>query len=327
MIELRKISDFFEIHSGDYHAMTELDSGDIPLISCGELNNGLVGHFNIPEETTYENVITVAYNGRPLTAKFHPYRFGAKDDVAVLLPRQETSEATWLYVAAQLNYLRWRYSYGRKCFKAKLEYLMIPLPLKRGGDGHEIIDQDRISKAWRRSYVEYLPEPQKVRVRLPSSVRWQWFKINDIFELNRGDFHSIANLDPGNYATISRVTTNNGLVGYFDKPDGAVVYPGAQITVSTVGGDAFVQMNEFMATDNVLVCVPKTDMSKTTLFFIAFILNNQKWRYSYGRQPYKTKFEKSIISLPIKSSGELDQDFIDKSVKATSYWPQVEAAF
>ena len=83
----RRLEDLFEVKSGDYHSMNELDAGNTPLISCGDTSNGLIGYFEIPDEFIYERALTVAYNGSwPLMTKFHPYRFAAKDDVAVLLP-------------------------------------------------------------------------------------------------------------------------------------------------------------------------------------------------------------------------------------------------
>jgi hypothetical protein len=133
------IDTLFEVHSGDFHAIKELDPGTVPLVSCGDTNNGVVGYFDIPKEFTYQNAITVAYNGSwPLLTKFHPYRFGAKDDVAVLIPRSETGRETLIYVAVMLNRLTWRYSYGRKCFRQKLQNVTIPIPVIGAGKELEL---------------------------------------------------------------------------------------------------------------------------------------------------------------------------------------------
>ena len=114
----------------------------MPLISCGDTSNGLIGYYEIPAGLTYERVLTVAYNGSwPLMTKFHPYRFGAKDDVAVLIPREPMSDAALLYVAAALNSMIWRYSYGRKCFRGKLRNVSIFIPMKDGK-----IDEETIAK-------------------------------------------------------------------------------------------------------------------------------------------------------------------------------------
>ena len=98
-----RLPQLFEIKAGDFHATKELDAGKVPLISCGDVDNGLVGFFHIPKENIYERCLTVAFNGTPLLTKFHPYRFGAKDDVAVLIPRDTMSDSTLLHIAALLN--------------------------------------------------------------------------------------------------------------------------------------------------------------------------------------------------------------------------------
>lgn len=138
-----QIGDLFDVISGDFHATKELEPGSIPLISCGDIENGLVGWFDIPRENQYRRAITVAYNGQPLLSKFHPYTFGAKDDVAVLKPRSSMRTATLLYVAAMLNRNAWRYSYGRKCFREKLKLFRIPVPVQKT-DAAVIVDEDKI---------------------------------------------------------------------------------------------------------------------------------------------------------------------------------------
>lgn len=131
-----KISDIFRVQSGDFHSVSDMDPGVTPLISCGDLNNGVVGYFDIPVDKTYSRALTVAYNGSwPLTTKFHSYEFGSKDDVAVLVPLHPLKDSVLLYIAALLNREIWRYSYGRKCFKEKLASVEIRLPVNPSDSG------------------------------------------------------------------------------------------------------------------------------------------------------------------------------------------------
>jgi hypothetical protein len=132
-----RVVELFQVQSGDFHAVADLDAGDVPLISCGDFNNGLVDYYDIPPDRQYRNAVTVAYNGSwPLTTKFHPYAFGAKDDVAVLVPRNPMKQSVLMYVAALLNRIIWRYSYGRKCFREKLEGVILDMPV----DAHGQVD-------------------------------------------------------------------------------------------------------------------------------------------------------------------------------------------
>jgi len=141
-LKQKRLEDLFEVNSGDFHSTSELDAGKTPLISCGDTSNGLIGYFEVSDDVIYERALTVAYNGSwPLMTKFHPYRFAAKDDVAVLIPLQPMSDATLLYIAAMLNQMIWRYSYGRKCFRAKLQKVSILIPVTDGE-----IDEEAIKK-------------------------------------------------------------------------------------------------------------------------------------------------------------------------------------
>lgn len=160
--------------------------------------------------------------------------------------------------------------------------------------------------------------------------RWKTFSITDIFDLKRGNFHSIADLDPGNCPTISRISTNNGCVGFYNKPEGAVLWSAKTITVSSVTGDAFVQPVPFIATDNVVLCTPKAayrELKLSSLLFIQTMMNHMKWRYSYGRQCYKTKYAKTQITLPVVGDGSLNEDYMRKMVEKANHWKVVKASF
>lgn len=173
---------------------------------------------------------------------------------------------------------------------------------------------------------ELLPEGKPAKLGNPV---WESFNITKYFNLKRGNFHSIADLDPGPYPTISRTSTDNGLIGFYDKPEKAVVWNPGTISVSTVTGDAFIQPVPFIATDNVVLLTAKPeykDLRLTTLLFIAVMINEVKWRYSYGRQCYKTKFATTNIMLPVKNS-RLDEGFMQGAVESASYWKLVNAVF
>ncbi|MYD30487.1 MAG: hypothetical protein F4X01_02565 [Nitrospira sp. SB0661_bin_20] len=146
------LTDLFHIQSGDYHKADDLPDGEIPLISCGDTDNGLVRYCDVPEDHIYQNCLTVAYNGAPMTTKYHPYRFAAKDDVAVLFPKKRMVRTTIIFIQAILSCETWRYSYGRKCFKEKLSNVSIPLPMRK-----EKLDEDFMkSVAEETSYWEFL---------------------------------------------------------------------------------------------------------------------------------------------------------------------------
>jgi hypothetical protein len=146
------LESLFDLHGGDYHALNALEPGDVPVVSCGDQDNGIAGYFRV-EEHLYEGKLTIALNGATLSAKYHPYVFAAKDDVAVCFPRQPLRLTTLLFVQVMLNRERWRYSYYRKCYLDKLRRFQVALPrVGHSIDENTIEDLVTTTPYW--SYLE-----------------------------------------------------------------------------------------------------------------------------------------------------------------------------
>jgi hypothetical protein len=136
------LATLFILKSGDYHNISELPDGDVPLISCGNASNGICGFVNVPEGRRYRYKLTIAFNGmNTLTTKFHPYEFAAKDDVAVCTPIKKLRPSTLFFVQVMMAREQWRYNYYRKCFMEKLQRQSVSLPAKAGE-----VDEDTIEK-------------------------------------------------------------------------------------------------------------------------------------------------------------------------------------
>lgn len=138
-----KVGSLFDLHSGDYHKSASLPPGDTPIVSCGDSDNGISEYRSVPDDKTYAQKLTIAYNGmNTLTTKYHPYEFGTKDDVAVAFPKLPFKLSTLIFIQFTLNKERWRFSYYRKCFNEKLRNLRIKLPADKDGQ----IDEGTIEK-------------------------------------------------------------------------------------------------------------------------------------------------------------------------------------
>ena len=144
--ESMSIVNFFTtpIETGDYHASNILNNDNIPLISCSTLNGGVEGYFEM--EKLHNNVITIASDGQPLTSFYHYYDVGVKDNVLICYSNKTYRFTTILYLVSQLNRLKWRFSYGRKAYKNKVDKIYIHIPIS-----NNTIDED---------YIEYLVKKQ-----------------------------------------------------------------------------------------------------------------------------------------------------------------------
>lgn len=308
---------FFErIDRGDYHAVHELEPGAVPLVSCAETNSGIEGFYDIPPEKRYSRIVTISSAGLPLTSFYHPYKVGVKDDVMICTPKEGINETTLRYVVALLNRMRWRFSFGRKCYSNKIGTIALRVPITANGS----LDQSAIGHLFHPgSVAEVLP--RKHRTGSPPRVaQWEEFTLKRLFTLERGDFHSLADLEPGDEWVISRTMTDNGTVGKFSPPEGARVFPRGLMTISTVSGTAFVQFEPFLATDNVVVCIPNEPVSWVALLFMAYAWNRTLWRLSYARQVYGGRLGEQLVRLPIDGNGHVDQHVMESFVRNTPYF-------
>lgn len=56
------------------------------------------------------------------------------------------------------------------------------------------------------------------------------------------------------------------------------------------------------------------------------MLNHIKWRYSYGRQCYKTKYAKTQVVLPVTSNRDLNEEYMANMVECANHWRVVESS-
>ncbi len=143
------LTELFEnpIKTGYYHKSSELDKGDIPLVSCVSVDCGFEGFFNIDNKHLLQNAITIASDGQPLTSFFHYYPFTTKDNVLICKPTKNYKFTTLLFFVTQINSLKWRFSYGRKCYENKADKLKIFLPFNKKGE----IDENYLEYIFKKS--------------------------------------------------------------------------------------------------------------------------------------------------------------------------------
>lgn len=119
------------------------------------------------------------------------------------------------------------------------------------------------------------------------------------------------------------LNTLHTYVGYYEKISEANIYPQKTITVSTVTGDSFVQLDPFISTDNVVLLTPRREFRITSLFFISLMINKEKWRWMYGRQCYKSKFSTTKVLLPVDKNRNIDETIIEKFIIGQWGWDKI----
>ncbi len=309
---MNTIASFFKIRYGDraYTDKSILDNGTTPLIASQGVENGVYGFYDIPI-TYHSPVITVPRTGSIGYAFVQLLPCTITDDCLILIPKGHMTVEYLFYVATVIRLSRWRFNYARKI-----------TPIRIGAIEIIPIDQFSTSITYNEMFKQLYPKSKRKHIPTLSIPSLYDFNITKLFTLHRGHFHAIDRLENGIYPTVSRVSTNNGVTGFYEKPNRAKIFPKFTLTVSTVTGDAFIQYSPFIATDNVVICESINPLRITTLIYIQAALNTVKWRYSYGRQCYKGNFQKTIVTLPVIKNGEIDEEYIEDLVTSLPYWDE-----
>ena len=147
---------------------------------------------------------------------------------------------------------------------------------------------------------------------------WKEFMVGDVFDvvLSSGDL-KLEECEAGETPLISSGETNNGIVGYITKDD----KDKSQIFNNCITIDmfchAYYQPFNFYAVSHgrVNILIPKQEISKFACLFICAILNNEEYRFNYGRAVYSSTAQNITINLPATTDNQPDWQFMEDFIK------------
>jgi hypothetical protein len=126
------LDSLFKIKKGKRLTAAHMTRGTTPYIGAIDSNNGvsaLIGQKPIHDAHT----ITVNYNGSVGEAYYQPVAFWATDDANVLYPRFKLTPSIAMFVIAVIRHETYRFNYGRKWNKRRMEESLIKLPASPDG--------------------------------------------------------------------------------------------------------------------------------------------------------------------------------------------------
>lgn len=292
------------------------DKNGINFVSSQGKNNGIVGRVQEVDGIKIypKGCITVPLKGSVLMAHLQPQKCYVAHQIAVLLPKKSMSIQEKLYYVTLIRHNSYKYNYGRQADKT-IGDIYIP--------NGEIYNTDR-TKSLR---YDIITTHNRYSQRPLNIDSWQEFKVGDYFDvyLSSGDL-KIDECELGNIPLVSSGTTNNGIVGYIDeKGDGkAQIFKANSITVDMFC-NAFYQNNDYYAVSHgrVNILYPKFKCNPLIGCFICSVINNERFKYSYGRAVYSDEISRMVIKLPTTSGNVPDFNFMENYIKSLPYGDRI----
>lgn len=153
-----------------------------------------------------------------------------------------------------------------------------------------------------------------------TTSNWAWFDLLSLFDYSRGTRLTKADSIEGNIPLVTAGESNQGVSRFVDND--LKIYKDC-ITIDMFGYCAY-RGYAFCCDDNILVLTPKTHRSKYVMMFIVTIINQDKYKYAYGRQYRKRNLLKHKIKLPIDHQGSPDYQLIEDYIKSLPYSKNIE---
>ena len=148
---------------------------------------------------------------------------------------------------------------------------------------------------------------------------WKEFRVGDLFECKTTKPYIVSELENGDIPYITRTSVNNGCDAYITAPED-YINDGNCITIGAEGLYAFYQPNNFVAGVKVYT-LRNPKVSKYAMFMICSVLNQDIYKYSYGRARILDKIKDEIIKLPATPTGDPDWQFMEDYIKTLHHKP------
>ena len=325
------IEDYFDVFlsSGDLK-LDDCEPGNIPLISSGSTNNGVVGYIDEKGDGKAQifkaNCITVDMfcNAFYQDKDFYAVSHGR---VNILCPKFKFNLQIGLFICSLIKKEQFKYSYGRAVYSSEIARMIIKLPsVENGLPDWDFMEQyikslnhKPLSTANRGGYGLHTLGVEK----------WKEFCLGELFSEMykaeahvKGEFECYDVLHNNTIRFISRTEMNNGCDCYVlnDKLTG--IESGNAISIGDTTATCFYQAEDFVCGDHMVIC--RADwINKYTALFIISILMLDKQKYSYGRAFKMELISNTMLKLPATSEGTPDWRFMENYMKSLPYGDRI----
>lgn len=306
---MKKLSDLFDHWYGANLELVNCQINDkgIPFVSRTSNNNGVVARVElIPGvEPNPAHTLSLAGGGSVLSCFYQDEEYYSGRDLFILSPKEFMTKNEMLLYSYIIEANKYKYNYGRQSNKTFRDLMLPELSELKEINLNNINPDFKFNKS----------AEQNNTLRLNTNM-WKWFKlVPDIFHYSKGKRLTKADSIEGDIPLVTAGENNQGINRFVDNDMDIFSYC---ITIDMFGFCVY-RGYEFCCDDNILVLIPKDKISKYTMMFIVTLINQDQYKYAYGRQYRQKTLLKHKIKLPVDSKGDPDWQFMEDYIKSLPY--------
>lgn len=303
------------LNKDDLQIATNAKSGIRYITRTGE-NNGceFLAELSSVDSNFIQEGNAITIGDTTATCFYQSEKFITGDHM-VVVRADWLNEILSLYIVTILNKEQYKYSYGRAFLMDRIKNTLIKLPILHNEDGTIHIDaskkysDDGYVPDWKfmEDYIKSLHHKplttnnKKGQTPTLNVCDWKKFHIREISEVYTGGDLILSMVDEGEIPVASHKVENNGVGALVDYIDNRQLFD-CDKTIALADRGCFhasVQTNDFYIGTRVKALKIKKEVSKEILIFIATIINQETFKYSYGRN-CTAGVENVTIKLPVQ---------------------------
>ena len=317
-----RIGDLFDMSlSKDDIQPKSIVEGNIPLISSGKTNNGIVAYIQDDKATLQKaGTITVDMFGKAFYQS-NPYYCVSHGRVNILTPKFDINEYIGLFIASTIEKVsNEKYEFDSMCTGKKLAEDIINLPVTSDGQPDWDYMESYMCRIEEKA-EKNLEALRKVKTesREIDTSEWGEFKIEDLFEkpVNTGNILA-REVDDGSGTTpfVTASSINNGVTAYVDASKFDIIKGDCIL----VGGKTFTltyQADDFISNDshNFVMRLKHSASNYQYEYIVSVLRSSLSHIYSWGDAVTVKKIVNDKIKLPVAPSGEPDWAYMESYMK------------
>ncbi|GAA8155509.1 restriction endonuclease subunit S [Helicobacter pylori] len=347
-----KLGDLFEASNGDFDIQKRhINHKGEFVITAGLSNNGVLGQSDIKAKVFEGHSITIDMFGCAFYRSF-PYKMVTHARVFSLKPKFEINHKIGLFLSTLFFGYPKKFGYENMCSWAKIKNDKVILPLKPTAKTQTLKDIDfnfmekfiaeleQCRLAELEAYLKAtglsnttLSSDEQNALNLfnnsmggntPCGLRWQSFKLGDLFEVlpykKRFDANKVniyASKTKDTYPYVVRTSLNNGIRGYL-KENTNFLNAGNTISFGQDTATMFYQEKPYFTGDKIKILRCKNpNFNKINALFFITSLTKAFRNFSWGSASFSVSIiENQNISLPTNQHGEIDFHFMHTLINA-----------
>jgi len=313
-------NDLFDISRGKRLVTLDQISGDIAYISSTKKNNGIDNYISPPDYMKiYKNALTLNNSGSVGYCFYHSYEFVASDHCTVIDIKDKKvilNNYIALFLKPIIEAMKDKYSFAREINNERLKKEKILLPNTQNNNPDWRFIENYIKKLSKKiKYDSKIANSYVIKQKFElETKKWKEFKINKVFTIIRGrrliEIHRIRGETP--YYSASDY--NNGFTDKIANP----LFIEKDALIYTTFGKCYYVENKFTASDEISILKNK-HLNIYNGLFIATIITQNKYKYTFGRKAFENRFSNNVIKLPIDENNKIDFEFMENYIKSLNY--------